>query len=68
MTDYSTFSDQELATLLTYDDRLAFTEIFNRYGAPLFANAFNKLRNEDDTHDVAQNVLAKLWQKIIDRS
>ena len=63
MTNYSTFSDQELARLLKYDDRLAFTEIFSRYSAPLFANAFNKLRNEDDAHDVVQDVLAKLWAK-----
>ena len=63
MTSYSTFSDQELARLLKSDDRLAFTEIFNRYSAPLFANAFNKLRNEDDAHDVVQDVLTKLWSR-----
>ncbi len=63
MADYSLFSDQELAKMLNLEDRLAFTEIFYRYSALLYAHAFNKLRDEDDAHDVVQDVFIKLWTK-----
>lgn len=31
MAGYSTYTDQELAALLTRGDKIAFTEIYNRY-------------------------------------
>lgn len=66
MAAYSTYNDQQLTTLLKQGDRLAFTEVFNRYHAPLYAQAFNKLRDEDDAHDVVQDMFTKLWIKRAD--
>jgi len=66
MTTYSSYTDQELAALLKAGDRMAFTEIFNRYHAPLYTQALNKLRDEDDAHDVVQDLFTKLWLKQAD--
>ncbi|SDE41844.1 RNA polymerase sigma-70 factor, ECF subfamily [Mucilaginibacter pineti] len=60
---YKAYHDNELLDLLNREDHLAYTEIFNRYSAPLYAHAYNKLRNEDDAHDVVQEMFLKLWDK-----
>lgn len=63
MSAYHTYTDQELTALLKQGDPQAFTAVFNRYHSPLYAQAFNKLRDEDDAQDVVQDLFTKLWQK-----
>ncbi|WP_316798468.1 RNA polymerase sigma-70 factor [Pedobacter frigidisoli] len=60
---YSSLTDNELLYHLKNDDHLAFTEIFRRYSALLYSNAFNKLRNESDARDVVQEMFIKIWTK-----
>lgn len=60
---YNTLSDIELTALLKGGDHAAFTEVFNRYHALLYAHAFNKLRDEEDADDAVQEIFTKLWVK-----
>lgn len=66
MTAYNGYTDQELTVLLRAGNSIAFTEVFNRYHAPLYSHAYNKLRDEDDAHDVVQEMFTKLWLKRAD--
>lgn len=61
MTKYITYSDQELADLLRSGDRLAFTEIYNRYKGPLYIHAFNLLRDREESKDILQQIFVHLW-------
>lgn len=63
MAIYSNYSDQDLMALLKLGDHTAYTEVFNRYNAPLYLHAFNKLRDEDEALDVVQEMFTKLWVK-----
>src|SRR5690606_36953946 len=63
MTDYKLLSDQELFSLLKLDDRIAFTEIYDRYKGPLYIHAYNKLRDKEDVRDVIQQLFSVLWIK-----
>nr|WP_121273451.1 RNA polymerase sigma-70 factor [Pedobacter schmidteae] len=63
MAAYTTYTDGQLLDFLKGGDRLAFTEIFDRYNALLFSHADRKLQDEEDARDVVQNVFVKLWEK-----
>jgi len=61
MSVYSTYTDQELASLLKGGDAAAFTEVFCRYDRLLFAYAYKKLRDKEASRDVVQDVFTALW-------
>lgn len=63
MIDYHSLSDSRLMTLLKSDDHVAFTQIFDRYNKLLYSHAYNKLRNEDESRDVVQEVFIRTWEK-----
>jgi RNA polymerase sigma-70 factor (family 1) len=63
MNQYKTFSDIELTDLLRLEDRLAFTEIYNRYWPPLFLHVRRMLSDEDQAQDVVQELFVWLWKK-----
>jgi RNA polymerase sigma-70 factor (ECF subfamily) len=58
---YSTLSDQELSDLLKKGDHRAYTEIYNRFKAPLYVHAYNKLRNREEAKDLIQELFTTLW-------
>ncbi|MCZ4223265.1 RNA polymerase sigma factor [Pedobacter rhodius] len=60
MTDYTAYSDLDLAALLRKDDDKAFREVYLRYQSLLFRYAFNKLGNEEEAKDVIQDVFFRL--------
>ncbi|WP_276088244.1 RNA polymerase sigma-70 factor [Pedobacter sp. JY14-1] len=60
---YSAYSELELTALLQAGDRLAFTEIFNRYSPLLYKHTYNKLRNAEEAEDIVQEIFARLWSK-----
>ena len=60
---YSEYTDLQLAGLLSKGDRLAYTEIFERYSMLLIAHAYKMLADQDAANDVVQDVLLNLWQK-----
>jgi RNA polymerase sigma-70 factor (family 1) len=63
LTDYSSYSDADLTQMLKEGDRIAFTEIYNRYKLVLQNHAWNKTRSTIDTQDAIQEVFSNLWKK-----
>lgn len=63
MAAYSTFTDEELITLLKDADHAAFTEIYQRYWKKLFYIAGKKLGNLDEAEEVVQNIFMSLWNR-----
>lgn len=63
MADYSTYSDQELVTLLKQGDPAAYTEIYNRYKNQLLLHAYRMLQDGEEAKDLVQELFAILWTK-----
>jgi RNA polymerase sigma factor (sigma-70 family) len=63
MGTYSTLSDDKLIQHLKESDHAAYTEIYHRYFYLLYAHAYKKLRDEEQSKDVIQDLFATLWFK-----
>lgn len=63
MSTHSELSDYELTILLKDGDRLAFTEIYDRYFCLLHAHAFKWMRNREETKDIIHELFLTLWEK-----
>lgn len=63
MTDYQSFTDQELTALLKNGDHSAFTEIYHRYKRLLYTHAYQRLRDEAEVDDIIHELFATLWLK-----
>jgi RNA polymerase sigma-70 factor (ECF subfamily) len=63
MKSYRSYSDLELLDLVKEEDRNAFVEIFDRYNKLLYSHVYNKLRDEDTSRDLVQDVFVALWEK-----
>jgi RNA polymerase sigma-70 factor (ECF subfamily) len=63
MTIYNTYSDLELTALLKEGNRVAFTEIYNRYMELLFLHAVKRLKDEDEAEDLIHDLFASLWER-----
>lgn len=61
MSIYSNLSDEELIPLLKKGQEHAYLEIYDRYKAPLYVHAYNKLRDREDSRDIVQELFAHLW-------
>jgi RNA polymerase sigma-70 factor (family 1) len=61
--DYSKLSDAELAGLLRSGDRVAFTEIYERYKSLLHRHAYKWTKDRDDAKDIIHEVFSNLWTK-----
>ena len=61
MISYTELSDGELANLLQRGDRVAFTEIYNRYKYLLYLHAYKRLRDADEAEDLIHDLFAVLW-------
>lgn len=63
MTDYNSYTDNELLSFLKEDDKNAYTTIFYRYNSLLYLHAYKKLKNSEEAKDVVQEVFTMLWLK-----
>jgi len=63
MSDYSNYTDTELAALLKVSDHQAYTFIYDRYKFLLYAHAYKKLQDREEARDVVQEVFVTLWNK-----
>jgi RNA polymerase sigma-70 factor (ECF subfamily) len=59
-------SDEELVAAVLEGDRERFGDLIDRYQGRLVNYLFRLLRNADDAHDLAQEVLVKVYQ-VLDR-
>lgn len=57
----NSFRDDELVTLLTQGDELAFSEIYERYWLKLYNESYKRLKDDALCADVIQDVFADLW-------
>lgn len=63
MSLYTTYTDEQLLSLLEHSEEKAFTEIYNRYWDKLLAIAFNHTRNKSAAKDIVQNLFVGLWNR-----
>jgi len=63
MADYAKLSDTELMAFLKEDDNGAYMEIYERYNGLLYAYAFRKLQDRQESQDVVQEVFIGLWER-----
>ncbi len=63
MSLYTTYTDEQLLSLLKHSEEKAFTEIYNRYWDKLLAIAFNHTRNKSVAKDIVQNLFVGLWNR-----
>jgi RNA polymerase sigma-70 factor (family 1) len=61
MADYSKYIDQELTEFLRNGDRMAYTEIYNRYDRLLYLFAYKRLGNREEVKDIVHEVFLSLW-------
>lgn len=66
MSGYGRNDDKELILLLKEGDQAAFTEIYNRYWASMYAHVYKMLRNREETKDLLQDLFSSLWLKAAD--
>ncbi|MDN5284309.1 MAG: polymerase sigma-70 factor [Mucilaginibacter sp.] len=58
-----TITDHQLLELIQQDDRVAFTELYNRYWDKLFTTAMHRLDDEHEAEEVVQEVFLSIWQR-----
>lgn len=58
-----TATDHQLLELIQQDDRVAFTELYNRYWDKLFTTAMHRLDDEHEAEEVVQEVFLSIWQR-----
>lgn len=63
MVIYNTISDEDLVLLLNNGDRLAFTQIYERYKYLLYMHALRRLRNEAEAEDLIHDLFATIWNR-----
>lgn len=63
MSDFSSFSEEQLVLLLRNGDQHAFNEVYKRHWRGIFLVARNRLGSEDDAYEIVQNIFLNLWRK-----
>lgn len=61
--DYGPYKDEALFSMMKKGDERAFECIYNRYGAKLYASAYNLLRHQVLCEDLVQELFIDLWNK-----
>lgn len=61
MREYLLYDNSLLLELLSNNDELAFTEIYNRFWKKIFAVANNRLHDAETAEDIVHDVFASLW-------
>ncbi|WP_143307901.1 RNA polymerase sigma factor [Chitinophaga vietnamensis] len=60
---YSSYSDNELVSLLKSDNNAAFNAIYDRYSKMLYLFIYSKLDAGEISKDVLQDLFISLWEK-----
>lgn len=60
---YVNFSDQELLEELRLGNRVAFTELFNRYWKKLLAISYTYTKDRSSAEEIVQEVFIGLWNR-----
>lgn len=63
MLPYTTYTDNELFSLLSKDDYSAYTEIYDRYAPLLYMHAYKRLKNREEAKDIIQELFITIWER-----
>ena len=63
MDAYSTYTDEQLLSLLHNDDEAAFTALYKRYLPQLSLRVWKIIRVEEDAEDIVQEVFMSIWRR-----
>lgn len=63
MSQYASYSDQELLEAIRHDNEKAFEEIFNRYWSKVYGVAYSLVRSREVTQEIVQGLFISLWDK-----
>nr|WP_295873178.1 RNA polymerase sigma-70 factor [uncultured Chitinophaga sp.] len=63
MSDYNTYTDDQLWRQITLDDQDAFATVYHRYWKVLYLRARNMLSDSDLAQDIVQEVFISLWHR-----
>jgi len=63
MAAYSAYTDQELLGLMSREDQLAFTELYNRYWKKMLLVAWNHTKDKINAEDLVHEVFISFWNK-----
>ena len=55
--------DDELLLGLKLDNQKSFSDIYNKYWRQLYTSAYKRLKNNEQSKDVVQNVFTSLWDR-----
>ena len=61
LSDFESYQDCDLVHLLLQDDKDAFDELYRRYWPILYNAAFKRLKSNDLSKDITQEVFIDLW-------
>lgn len=61
MNKYQLYDSSLLLSLLSENDELAFTELYDRYWKKLFVIAYNRISENETAEDIVHDVFASLW-------
>jgi RNA polymerase sigma factor (sigma-70 family) len=66
LTDYNTYSDDQLIALLKASDEKGFDVLYDRYADKMFLAAYNKLKDNQQSQEVVHDVFLNIWKNRTD--
>jgi RNA polymerase sigma factor (sigma-70 family) len=57
------YDEKELLQQLAVGDKLAFTNLYERFYSQLYLHTYNKLRDRETAKDLIHDLFANLWAK-----
>lgn len=61
ITDYRSYKDSQLVSLIQEGDRMAFDEVYERYWKKLYNDTFKRLKSIEMIEEIVQDVFSNLW-------
>jgi RNA polymerase sigma-70 factor (family 1) len=63
LNDYTTYSDEQLITLLKDSDVKAFDTLYHKYWKFLYSVSYKKLQNSEDAKEIVQDIFLDVWNR-----
>jgi RNA polymerase sigma-70 factor (ECF subfamily) len=63
LSQYVSYSEQELLEAIRHDNEKAFEEIFNRYWSKVYRTAYSLVRSREVTQEIVQGLFISLWDR-----
>jgi RNA polymerase sigma-70 factor (family 1) len=63
MSDFTTFSDEDLLLLLKQDKLSAFKELYVRHWKKLYSDAYKRLKSKEVAEEIVQEIFTNFWLK-----